>query len=206
MRYDAETQAPDPGSKVDHTAEIPPRIPVFFRRPTILAMVNSWANEVQAVENAFWQLFTERFLSNATGETLNIWGRIAGEPRNAETDEPYRLRITIRFAVNRSRGKYDALYGIAKLAIGHTNFRLWRGWKSIGLWVFEPVSTTASPAQIKGWMVRAKPLGDSFYYCDSSGGDNPLGCVSTDDPIPALNLAMEDVNAPGTGGQIMGVH
>jgi len=205
VKYDPITG--EPTGKIDHVPSILDKIPTVFRTPFALGMIGSWAKEIQAAEDAFWQLFTERFLSNATGAALDAWGRIAGESRNGELDTPYRLRVVIRFAVNRSRGNYATLYGIAKLAVGHGNFRLWRGWKCIGLWVFEPVTTPATPAQIKAWMVRAKPLGDSFFYCDSSGGSNYARCTSTDDPIPALNESCADVNAPGApSGQCMGVH
>ncbi len=63
--------------------------------------------EVQAAENAAWQVKLSKFLDDAFGESLNVLGRIVGEGRDGRDDPSYRVRIRARIKVNSSFGTAD---------------------------------------------------------------------------------------------------
>lgn len=83
--------------------------------PNLVKMLRVFIDKVQEKEDMLWELFDERLLSNAIGETLNIYGRIVGQPRNGADDTTYRVRIRARIAINRSSGTINDLLTIAAL-------------------------------------------------------------------------------------------
>ena len=101
MRYDPVTRQPI--GKMDHNAEGNALVPDILRFPLVLAWLATYTKQLQDAEDALWQLFTLRFLSIATGDALDKWGRLVGEARNLDADDFYRVRIMVRIAVNRSR-------------------------------------------------------------------------------------------------------
>jgi len=105
----------------DHVARGIERLIERYRLPKTSALLASWLTEVQAVEDAFYQLLTERSIGTATGETLDMLGRIVGQPRDGRDDDTYRLWISARVLVERSSGTTEQIIAIAdKLAGGNT--------------------------------------------------------------------------------------
>lgn len=97
-----------------HVAEGISHLIEFFRNgPRNRALVTALLTPAQAVEDAFWQLYTERSIDVAVGEQLNILGRIVGELRADRADEDYRAAIRVRILVNSSDGKPEQLIAIA---------------------------------------------------------------------------------------------
>jgi len=198
MRYDDNGA---PTGKLDHSAEVLPTVPAVFQKPLILALLGSYLKQLQDLEDACWQLFTLRFLSVAENEALEKWGRLVGESRNGDSDDFYRVRITIRIAVNRSRGNMADLRKIALLVFGHDQFRIWAHRKAVAIYVFRPWETQATRTQALRWFQLAKVACESFrlYTAVDSG---PLRIVSIYDSIPSDG--MESVSAPLSGGRMMG--
>jgi len=96
-----------------------------YRYPRTSALLASWLAEVQAVEDALWQLLTERSLATAEGAQLDVLGAIVGEPRQGRDDETYRLWISARNQVSRSSGVTTEILAIArKLVPAATTVRL----------------------------------------------------------------------------------
>lgn len=94
----------------------------FFRNgPRNRAVLTAVLSQAQEIEDAFWQLYTERSIDVAVGEQLNILGRIVGELRGDRADEDYRAAIRVRILVNSSDGKPEQLIaivlGISPLAV-----------------------------------------------------------------------------------------
>lgn len=73
------------------------------------------AEEFQEVENALWQVYLSRFIDDAFGESLNVLGRIVGEPRNGRDDPSYRVRIRARIRVNQSFGTANDILAVLAL-------------------------------------------------------------------------------------------
>jgi len=78
----------------------------------------------QRFENATIQLLTLRRVDTATGEQLNVLGRIVGQPRDGLVDVDYRRYIRARVATNRSAGKREDLIRIARLVLNDSAARV----------------------------------------------------------------------------------
>lgn len=69
----------------------------------------------QVLENAKWQLKTERWLSTAIGAQLDEIGEILGLPRElGESDEDYRERLQFQIFINVSSGTPEEQIAILK--------------------------------------------------------------------------------------------
>ena len=199
MRYDTNGA---PTGKVDHAAEGDSLIPAILRFPLVLAWLATYTKQLQDAEDALWQLFTLRFLSIATGDALDKWGRLVGEARNLDADDFYRVRSMVRIAVNRSRGNFGDLRKIALLAFGHSNFVIWAHRKTVAIHVFSPIATLATRAMLLRWFTLAKVAGDGFRLYRSVDGGPLRVRSSTSTIIPSDG--MESALSPMTGGRIMG--
>lgn len=203
MRYDPETR--EPIGKADVITEGLQDPPAILRKPRMQALLRSWLVQVQECENAAWDLFAQRFLRDAKADQLDGWGRLVLEPRLGEADEPYRVRIRVRIAVNRSRGNLRDLRAVASLAIGHESFRFWSGSKAIVLYVFEPVATAATGPMLRAWFARAKAAGESFALVRSPSTP-ALRLRSKSDPIPGPGEGLGTKTNASLGGRISGVY
>jgi hypothetical protein len=87
------------------------------------ALLRTYTDEVQALEQAIWDVLIKRLPAEAEGVQLDVIGRIIGEPRRGRTDAAYRPWITARIAVNRSFGTAGDVIR-ALLAIGAGAFTL----------------------------------------------------------------------------------
>jgi hypothetical protein len=105
----------------DHVTRGVERLIERYRLPDTSALLASWLTEVQAVEDAFYQLLTQRGIATASGDMLDMLGRIVGQPREGRDDATYRLWISARVLVERSSGTTEQIIAIAdKLAGGNT--------------------------------------------------------------------------------------
>lgn len=95
-----------------------------YRKPRISALLKSWLSEAQAVENAFWQLLTKRAISNACGASLDVLGRIVGQPRNGLSDAQYRVWVSARAMVLRSSGRVQDLLAVAQRLVPSSTLRI----------------------------------------------------------------------------------
>ncbi len=71
----------------------------------------------QEIEDAAWQLFTQRGIDTAVGVQLDRIGKIIGQPRDGRTDEVYRRFLSARIVVNKSGGTVDEILRVAELVL-----------------------------------------------------------------------------------------
>jgi hypothetical protein len=77
------------------------------RAPRLRRLVTVEATQSQEVEDAFQELLTERYLDNAEGVQLDLYGKLVGNvaaSRGALTDDDYRRFIRVAIQINRSDG------------------------------------------------------------------------------------------------------
>jgi hypothetical protein len=104
------------GTIIVHRNEALKRTIEFWKtKGTFGAIRDVIMQEVQAAENALWQVKLSRFLDDAQGESLNILGRIVGEGRDGRDDASYRVRIRARIRVNSSFGHGDDILAMLSL-------------------------------------------------------------------------------------------
>lgn len=88
----------------DHVARALALLPEQFRRANNEALLTSWIEEFQAIEDALWAVL-EATLDTATGARLDQFATLLGEPRLGLDDEPLRLVLRARIVANRSLGR-----------------------------------------------------------------------------------------------------
>ena len=93
-----------------------------FQRGDFADLVEGHANQFQELENPLFNMLSERYLANATGQTLTNIGAIVGEVRPtvgsaATDDEVYRALIYARIFANVSEGRNVDIHNIL-LALG----------------------------------------------------------------------------------------
>jgi hypothetical protein len=77
-----------------------------------------FSNEVQEVEDVFFQLFLERALNVAIGQQLDNLGTIIGLSRDDPDDELYRLSLQAEIGVNTSGATIEDIITMVDAALG----------------------------------------------------------------------------------------
>lgn len=90
----------------------------FKDKEKMASIVTALTNQIQDLENAFDQLFTERVIANADGQVLDDIGTIVGQPRLGFDDVRYRSLLLAKIGENVSQGDIERIISIAKLLIG----------------------------------------------------------------------------------------
>jgi hypothetical protein len=113
-------------AKIDNHAELAlARVAEQYKNSTRLrGLIESVADQAQEIDDALWQLATERYLHSdaeiggatvnyeAVGEQLDVIGRILDESRGAFTDDEYRLVLKGKIKVLKSSGTAEELIAI----------------------------------------------------------------------------------------------
>jgi hypothetical protein len=91
---------------------------VFKEKPLFKAWLETYINQVQEIEDAFWELYIGRWLANATGTQLDNLGEIVGQERGSLDDDDYRVRIRVRIRLNYSSGTDLDIIEVFALLLG----------------------------------------------------------------------------------------
>jgi hypothetical protein len=162
----------------------------FKGRPRILALLLSYLDPVQELEDAIWDVLTRRLIQNAEGEQLDFLGNLVGQPRLALEDAEYRIYLIARIRINRSHGHADDVIEVLTL-VEHAEFLFHdRGGASIEIEYTEVPSTSvlvlldlARAAKAAGVQlaINFPSLLDGFIFGNSSDpstlepGENGFG-------------------------------
>lgn len=92
----------------------------FKRKPVIAAWLTSYLRQFDLLQVVTSDLRLLRTLEDATGEQLDVIGKIVGKARGALTDEPYRAWLRGKILANRSSGKARELVAIVKVVTDPT--------------------------------------------------------------------------------------
>lgn len=104
---------------VDHVTEALARLREQFKAKTNwVALTAALVQPTQDVENALFQLLTDRGVDDAEGDQLDAIGVLVGEARAGRSDDDYRRFIRARIATNRSNGTAEQIINIARLVLG----------------------------------------------------------------------------------------
>lgn len=104
--------------ELEHVERALARLTQQFRGKTnVEALLSALAAPGQDVEDACWQLLTERTVDEAIGAQLDDLGAIVGEERQSRDDDDYRRFIRARITVNRSTGSANDILTVARLVL-----------------------------------------------------------------------------------------
>lgn len=73
-------------------------------KPRLEGLLRAFVSEVQAVEDALWQVFDQRLLDNAVGAQLDLLGRVVGRERAGMDDDSYRTHLRVQIRLNLGSG------------------------------------------------------------------------------------------------------
>lgn len=137
----------------DALAQLPAQL---LGKPRIEAVLAAILTEVQALEDVFQSLLSERTLAQATGAALDQIGRLVGEPRNGRPDAEYRLYIRLRIHRNVSRGEAERLIRVVRDLTSSTAVELDESSPGVVQITFDG---QALPAGLKTAMEDVAPVG-----------------------------------------------
>jgi len=104
---------------LEHVNQAVARLIQQYRdKPRMEALIAIYSRQVQDLEDALWQLATERFADTAIGAQLDVLGIIVGQERQGLGDDDYRALIAARIAANNSEGTAPDIYKVALAALG----------------------------------------------------------------------------------------
>lgn len=103
-----------PTQITDHASGALLRLLAQYRdKPLLAGVLNVLNGQTQQIEDALYDLLTERTLANAVGAQLDVIGKIVGEPRGDSVDDAeYRVRIEARVAANNAQGTLDDIFSV----------------------------------------------------------------------------------------------
>lgn len=191
----------------DHIAE-GQALPIYDLRKTKLqALLASYLEQVQDVEDAFWSLYFGLMIDDAEGDALDMLGALVGEARQGRTDDVYRVWILARARVHRSNGKPEELIAIMRLVCDSTIEIALFEWfpATIQIRLTGAVDATLA-AQVAGLMQEAKAQGialEMYYGSVPIAGTFTLGAFDTyDTTSTGTGLANAALT---TGGRLTGI-
>ena len=183
--------------KTDYEQEGLSRLPAQFQgKPRIEAILGAVLGEIQALEDAHWQLFVERRLDIATGEALDQIGRLVGEPRVGLPDADYRLRIRLRIHRNVSRGEPERLIRVVHELTQSSAVQLEEPSPGVVRITFDG---QAIPPELHGAMEDVAAVGVRLHLVNAPVGGFVFSKVS-DPSAPASGQGFSDTDQNQGGG------
>lgn len=108
----------EPTHNINHAAEISTLLIGHFQEdPAMVSFATIFGNKIQEIEDALWQLYTERGIDTAVGAQLDILGKILDYTRGGLDDDIYRLRLRAKIALNRDSGTIAEILSIFALLL-----------------------------------------------------------------------------------------
>jgi hypothetical protein len=93
----------------------------YLEKPRIAALLASYSQEVQELEDAIWGVRIGRMLDDAEGVQLDVIGRLVGLLREGRADNVYRVLLAGKIRVNWSHGHPDDVIAVVRLVQGTEN-------------------------------------------------------------------------------------
>jgi hypothetical protein len=89
--------------------------------PKFAALLNSYTAEIQKLEDALWQLYSEVDIDTAVGVQLDGLGEIIGLDREGRSDDQYRIFLKARILSNRASGLIEEILSVLTTIVGSTS-------------------------------------------------------------------------------------
>lgn len=182
----------------------------FRNSPNLRAVLTAYLTQIQDLESALWALLNDT-LDTAVGDSLDVFGRVVGQPRGTLADDPYRAILRAAIRARRSNGTAEDVIAVLELAVSNdfAVFAYLEGAASI-LVEIGVVSITVPVMQaIFRVLTIAKAGGVELQLIDEIGSGSVLFAFGDTDPYFAQidpPRAFDDATSPGTAGYLAGVY
>ena len=101
----------------DHEGRVVRFIEQFRNRPDLEALARSYLRQIQAIEDAAFEVILERDLDAAVGVQLTTIGNIVGQARTSADDGRFRTAIRARIAINLSHSTAEDVMRVLNLIL-----------------------------------------------------------------------------------------
>lgn len=158
--------------RTDYVAAALGRLPRQFRgKPRLEAILSAFAEASQELERGMFTLYAPRFLENAAGDMLDVYGALVGQARGGLDDASFRIRIQARMILNRSSGTAEDILAIARLLVGPGNTLTLREPPPAAMTLQVAGGATPFPDDLYAILYSAKAGGVSFRLITQAGAD-----------------------------------
>jgi hypothetical protein len=141
-----------------HATDMVARLLSFLKgKPNLTALLGCYAAEVQAAEDALWQLLTQRYAlstppsgqSMAQGNQLDGIGDIVVQSRGGAADADYILQLLAKITLNSASGRINDLISLVQLLNAGLTVRLVQAYPaSFLIYVSAPISNGSTQGSI----------------------------------------------------------
>lgn len=97
----------------------------FKDKPNIEAILTSYLQQINDLEDTYESLLNERSIFTAVGAQLDLLGALVNEARLGRSDSVYRLAILTRIGINNSEGTPNQILSLLKNITGATKVNMW---------------------------------------------------------------------------------
>ena len=131
----------------------------YVGKPRIEGQISAHAAQIQAVEDALWQLMVGQYLDAAEGVQLDRLGAVLVEPRGALGDAQYALVLAAKIRMLRSSGTVPDILAVFATLVPDVDFRLIQAFPaSETLFLDDPIDGDNAPL-FASFLARARVAG-----------------------------------------------
>jgi len=191
----------------------------FDDSPNVRGLYECLLAPFQELEDAFWQLHTERAIDNSVGAQLDGIGQILKFPRQGLADETYRPFLKAMVRVYISSGTIPEFLQVLKTLFPDAYVMLREFYPAAFIIVMNGVSLQDELVPlvygIAARQMKPAGVGFEFHYAPETIADPdtvfrlaPDGADAEWADIVATKLpglGLDDADAPGTGGKLISV-
>lgn len=180
----------------------------FKKSPRLQALLCTYLDQVTLLEAALFELLRMRSLDTATGDQLDVLGRIVGQSREGLIDEVYRVFLRARVLVNNSSGTPEELIAIMRRVLEDTtDIQLQEQFPAaVVLITGYPLVTPRTPAIVFRLLNEARSAAVRLFLEYITVSASLAFTFSTSSSVEvSASLGFGDDTDPATGGQFAGV-
>lgn len=180
----------------------------YRNKPQFAALVQSYLNRIQELENAAWEVILYRLLPNAEGAQLDSLGRIVGRGRGNLSDSNYLLAIQAEIRINRSCGTPEDMIAVARLSLPAGDpFIYQEAYPAVALFTVLIPESSAIIGILFQSLTRAKPGGVKLMLSWFPVASNLIFTFSSyANPVHSTTQGFGDAATMTTGGFFAGVY
>lgn len=118
-------------------------------KDVVQGVTKSILDNIQVIEDQNQQILRERGIFEAIGAQLDVLGLLVGEARLGRVDEPYRVAILNRIAVNTSDGTPVKMMEIMRLITGSPIARVWEHYPASAFFYVDRGATNSTAVTLQ---------------------------------------------------------
>jgi len=109
----------------DHEGEARARVPEYLKeKSNFESLLTAIVAPIKDIEDAAFDVLTERTIDNSIGAQLDVIGVIVGRAREGLADDVYRRYLRAQIATNNSEGTLPEILNIARLIVSDDDVTL----------------------------------------------------------------------------------